>query len=352
MTLEQPADSQNYVPAVPAEEPATLPEELTSLLLFQENFGMQVLRQKIVAAKKEPETFKKLMGEYQDEADRLFLSRPVSPEQREQIYYLLAIHVAHFPQDKDTVGHAYVAIQGLHTLADLQPVTTILRKTADPELSTQVARLADPRPLYRGELTKALLFCHVYKASGKTDAWIEAIEDIHRWANLAQFPAAQDYIAEPSALDGLQRCMEELDAAINTRNFEKVRPLIAEKATYTLPNGQKHRYISSIEEAFKTSWKIIEDETYATKNRFWHAAYDDIAYCTYDFRWDGHINSESVSGEGRGRTILRKQEGTWKVMRTILINLPLESSDQQAPLVHEPLLHEPRLEPGLLRHGH
>jgi hypothetical protein len=47
-----------------------------------------------------------------------------------------------------------------------------------------------------------------------------------------------------------------------------------------------------------------------------------VAGCTYHFRWNAVIDGKSLSGGGRGTTILRKENEAWLFVHEYLSQFP------------------------------
>ena len=115
--------------------------------------------------------------------------------------------------------------------------------------------------------------------------------------------------------------IREYEQACNTHNFDNVVTLIAPEAVYWFNDGSFHGP-DQIRGAFEKTWTAIQDERYALEDVNWIAASDEVAVCVYRFRWQGHAGGQFVSGAGRGTSVLRRDDGHWRVAHEHLSRIP------------------------------
>jgi len=114
-------------------------------------------------------------------------------------------------------------------------------------------------------------------------------------------------------IDELQRFMRTYEAANNSHDFAKLEPLIASDATYWFTDGS-YKGIAQIRKAIEETFARIQDEAYEISDLAWSVVEANVAVCTYRFVWHGIVNGEAKSGVGRGTNVLRKTDGTWRVV--------------------------------------
>jgi ketosteroid isomerase-like protein len=101
--------------------------------------------------------------------------------------------------------------------------------------------------------------------------------------------------------------LKEYEAAANSRDFARVRPLIHPEAAYRFTDGD-FLGIKAIQKAFEDTWDHIRDEKYAISNiRFVHID-EKSASITYDFSSSGIVDGRKKSVMGRGTNILIKTD--------------------------------------------
>lgn len=107
--------------------------------------------------------------------------------------------------------------------------------------------------------------------------------------------------------------LAEYEMRANACDFDAVRPLIDENAVYWFSNGS-YRGIAEIQKAFEETWKNIREETYKISDVRWIFCTTECAVCIYHFRSDGIVEGERQVYSGRGTNVLRKKDGSWKMI--------------------------------------
>lgn len=123
------------------------------------------------------------------------------------------------------------------------------------------------------------------------------------------------------APDDLLRAYEEL---INRHDFDLLVPLIAEDASFWFSEGS-YVGLAAIRAAFERTWAELSDETYWLDDRRWLARGADVAACTYRFNWTATVGAKSISGRGRGTTIVRRGADGWRIVHEHLSPMPQEA---------------------------
>jgi ketosteroid isomerase-like protein len=114
-------------------------------------------------------------------------------------------------------------------------------------------------------------------------------------------------------MDDLISFMKAYEQANNSHVFAKVKPFIAENATYWFTDGS-FKGIDEIQAAVEATFDKIQDEDYQVKELRWVIEEDSMAVCTYTFTWSGTVDGISKQGSGRGTNILKKQDGRWQIV--------------------------------------
>ncbi|MEM8533089.1 MAG: nuclear transport factor 2 family protein [Chloroflexota bacterium] len=111
----------------------------------------------------------------------------------------------------------------------------------------------------------------------------------------------------------LKEFMQEYASALASQDWDKVSPLIHEKACVQFSEGT---YIgkSQVKTAFERAFSLIEDEDYAISNIHWVEQSDSVAVCMFEFAWSGKINNKPAKGGGRGTSVLKNENGVWQLL--------------------------------------
>ena len=114
---------------------------------------------------------------------------------------------------------------------------------------------------------------------------------------------------------------EAYEKAANTMDFNTVAPLIADNAIFWFTDGT---FIGkeAIRKAFEVTWTKIKDEKYSISNIEWIVASYWNSACTYTFKSDGVVDGKRQVYEGRGTNILRRLDGSWRVVHEHLSKTP------------------------------
>ena len=116
----------------------------------------------------------------------------------------------------------------------------------------------------------------------------------------------------PDPTAELTAFLRRYEAANNTHDFEYVAPLISPDATYLFSEGT-YRGLAEIRAAVERTFATIQDETYRITDLEWVAVSAELAVCTYRFTWQGVIDGEPASGQGRGTNVITWRDGEWRM---------------------------------------
>jgi len=103
------------------------------------------------------------------------------------------------------------------------------------------------------------------------------------------------------------------ELAANAHDIEALLGLIADDAIYLFSNQTSHIGKTAVRKAIQANFDAIEGETYRIQQLKWLANTEDVAACVYEFNWSGKVNGKPASGHGRGTTVIRRDDGRWKV---------------------------------------
>jgi len=110
-----------------------------------------------------------------------------------------------------------------------------------------------------------------------------------------------------------EQFIHQYEKALATQQWENVAPLIHEDCVATFSEGT-YKGKAEVEQAFRRTFALIQDETYAISNVHWVQKTETIAVLVYNFSWSGVINGQAASGSGRGTSVLTKQDGEWQLI--------------------------------------
>jgi ketosteroid isomerase-like protein len=111
----------------------------------------------------------------------------------------------------------------------------------------------------------------------------------------------------------LDTFLKAYEKASNSCDFDNVAPLIADEATYWFTNGIFEGK-PDIRKAFENTWSNIRNETYTISSVTWVVATYWVSACTYKFKSDGLVNGKRQVYEGHGTNILRRIDGSWRIV--------------------------------------
>lgn len=110
-----------------------------------------------------------------------------------------------------------------------------------------------------------------------------------------------------------QELLQTYEKALAMQQWENVEPLMHPDVCVTFNNGT-YKGIEEVEGAFRRTFALIQDETYAISNVHWIREDDALAVCLYHFHWSGIINGQMASGGGRGTSVLVNENGRWQIL--------------------------------------
>lgn len=114
-------------------------------------------------------------------------------------------------------------------------------------------------------------------------------------------------------MDTPEEFLAAYEQALATQEWEQVAPLIHERCTAVFSENT-YRGKSEVEQAFRRTFNLIQDETYRISNIQWLDRSEEYAICLYDFAWSGIINGQAASGGGRGTAVLKWGDGRWQLL--------------------------------------
>ena len=108
--------------------------------------------------------------------------------------------------------------------------------------------------------------------------------------------------------------LKAYEQALASQQWEKVAPLIHPDAVVTFSTGAVHKGIAAIEQAYRRNFELIKSEKYVVSDVHWISRRDDVAVYTFGFSWQGIINGQQASGQGRGTAVIILDNGSWKLL--------------------------------------
>lgn len=106
----------------------------------------------------------------------------------------------------------------------------------------------------------------------------------------------------------------ELIRRMRDKDLDGTLELIADDAVYFWSDGSAMFGKPAIAEGLRRNFDGIEDDTYDVFDVTWLAESDDVAACVFRFEWTGEIDGSHASGSGRGASVLRRIDGTWRTV--------------------------------------
>lgn len=114
--------------------------------------------------------------------------------------------------------------------------------------------------------------------------------------------------------------LETYEQAANSRDFDKVAPLIADDAIFEFTNGT-FKGKTTIQKAFEDTWDKIQKETYTIAQVEWNQAAYLSAMCVYKFKSNGLVDGKRQLYEGKGMNELKRIDGNWQIIHERLIKI-------------------------------
>ena len=111
-----------------------------------------------------------------------------------------------------------------------------------------------------------------------------------------------------------QEFIKSYEVALGSQDWKIVEPLISVIASVTFSDGSVHIGKDNVQKAFEKNFSIIKNEKYVIENVKWLVKEDLYAVYLFEFRWTGIVNGNLVSGSGYGTSVIRKEEGKWKLL--------------------------------------
>lgn len=110
-----------------------------------------------------------------------------------------------------------------------------------------------------------------------------------------------------------EQFISQYEAALATQQWESVAPLIHKDCVVTFNDGT-YKGKAAVEETFRRTFALIQDEIYSLSNIYWVQRTETTAVLVYNFSWSGIINGQTASGSGRGTSVLIQQAGKWQLI--------------------------------------
>ncbi|WP_437770419.1 YybH family protein [Arthrobacter sp. KNU40] len=116
-----------------------------------------------------------------------------------------------------------------------------------------------------------------------------------------------------SLVKELTDVMRGYEAANNTHDIERVLPYVDKDASYWFSDGS-HEGREQVRTAIEATFRTIQDERYVVAELTWVLVQEDAAVCRYRFSWQGIVDGQPQSGEGRGTNVFTRTHGVWKII--------------------------------------
>lgn len=120
---------------------------------------------------------------------------------------------------------------------------------------------------------------------------------------------------------GPRELLAEYEQRLGEHTFDAVQPLIAADAVFWFNDGS-YSGLTAIQGAFERTFAAFPLERYWLEDVRWIASGDAAAACVYRFRWTAMSSGRQLNGGGRGTTVLRLENGAWKIVHEHLSQEP------------------------------
>ena len=108
--------------------------------------------------------------------------------------------------------------------------------------------------------------------------------------------------------------IDQYNAAMATRHWPNIDPLIDPDACVTFSTGAVHIGKPAIRDAFERNFTAIQNDTYAMSNLHWVHQSPSHAGAIFAFAWTGLIGGQPASGAGRGTLVLIHADDRWQLL--------------------------------------
>lgn len=117
----------------------------------------------------------------------------------------------------------------------------------------------------------------------------------------------------------LDTFLQAYEQAVNSRDFGRVAPFIADEATFWSARGRFNGK-DAIQKAFKSAWSLIQDEVCTVSDAQWVACNYWVSACTYTFKADGTVDGDRRVHEGHSTMVIRRIAGRWRMVHEIWLS--------------------------------
>ena len=105
----------------------------------------------------------------------------------------------------------------------------------------------------------------------------------------------------------------------SSRTSWTVLPLISDDARFWFTNG-RFEGVSAVRRAFEATYDTIREEKYTISDVKWPVATYWNSVCAFNFRSDGVVAGARRTYEGYGTCILKRLNGSWRIVHEHLSN--------------------------------
>jgi ketosteroid isomerase-like protein len=114
-------------------------------------------------------------------------------------------------------------------------------------------------------------------------------------------------------LSSPEQFLTAYEQALATQDWHEIAPLIHADCTAVFTEAT-FKGKTAVEQAFRHTFQLIQDETYTISNVRWLDRCEHHALCIYDFAWSDIIKGQPASGGGRGTSVLKWADGRWQLL--------------------------------------
>lgn len=113
-------------------------------------------------------------------------------------------------------------------------------------------------------------------------------------------------------------------AASAAHDLEATLALVDDSAVYFFSNETAHIGKPAVRDAIKANFDAIKLEKFDIRDPECILETPESAVCLFSYHWSGEIDGRSMSGSGRGTSVLRRDGDSWKVVHEHLSKGPFK----------------------------
>ncbi len=116
--------------------------------------------------------------------------------------------------------------------------------------------------------------------------------------------------------------MRMYEKASAAHDLPATMDLIDDGAVYFFSNASSHLGKAEVASAIARNFGAIDLETFELFDLDCLLETKEAALCVYGYRWSGEVGGVTMSGGGRGTSVLRREGASWRVVHEHLSGGP------------------------------